>query len=148
MSNDVKNMTVEEAIDDLRRHTLSGLPGEIARLVYLASTRDYNTGHYYHDGLAFRFSEEVAGVALARHHQETFQKLVFSSLEDLVQNLDAYMTSSSVLATDFLEFWRKVEPYRVTIPLDCNTLSIELFFSNFRVALAILQSRQQMMPDS
>ena len=31
-----------------------------ARLIYLASMRDYNTGKYHHDGLAARFSPAVA----------------------------------------------------------------------------------------
>ena len=64
MSNQVKRVSVEEAIEDLQNHTLEGISGSIARLVYLASTRDYNSGRYYHDGLAFRFTEEVAQTAL------------------------------------------------------------------------------------
>ena len=148
MSGETKNVTVEEAIKDLQHHTLGAIPGEIARLVYLASTRDYNTGQYYHDGLAFRFNEEVASIALATHHRETFRKLVFSPLEDLVQQLDAYMSSTRVLSTECLEFWKKIEPYRVTIPIDCDTMSVELFFSNVRVALAILQTRQKMRRDN
>ena len=148
MGNDFKNLAVEEAINDLRNHTLRGLPGEVARLVYLASTRDYNTGQYYHDGLAFHFTEEVAGAALAKYHNETFQKLVFGSMEDMVRHLEVYVTSSSVPTGEFLEFWRKVEPYRVTIPLDCDDVSVVLFFSNIRVALAILRYRQKRKPDS
>jgi hypothetical protein len=148
MSNSVKSMNVEQAVRDLQGHTLEGFPGEIARLVYLASTRDYNTGQYSHDGLAFRYSEELARTALAEQHREIFRKLVFTSMEDLVQQLDAYMSSSRVPPAEFLEVWRKLEPYRVTIPMDCDALSVELFFSNVRIALAILQARQEMSRNS
>ena len=148
MSNSVKSTSVEEALKDLQSHTLGGIPGEIARLVYIASTRDYNTGQYYHDGLAFHFSEEVARTALSTHHREIFRKLVFSTVEEIVQQLDAYMSSARVLPSEFLEVWRKLEPYRVTIPLDCDALSVELFFSNVRIALAILQARQEMSRNS
>src|SRR3989337_1941471 len=112
MSNNLRSMSVEEAIRDLESHTLGGIPGEIARLVFLASTRDYNTGQYYHDGLAFRFSEERARIALEAQHNAIFRKLVFNSVEDLVQQLDAYMSSARVPPTEFLEVWEKLEPYR------------------------------------
>ena len=65
MNNGLRSMNLEDALNDLQGHTLRGIPGEIARLVYLASTRDYNTGRYYHDGLVFRFTEEVQFVEAA-----------------------------------------------------------------------------------
>jgi rhamnogalacturonyl hydrolase YesR len=52
-------MDVLAAADDLRRRTLVELTRPLERLIYLASTRDYNTGLYYHQGLAARFSEEA-----------------------------------------------------------------------------------------
>ncbi len=146
MAKNVKSVSVEEAIEDLEKHTLRSIPGEIGQLVYLASTRDYNTGVYYHDGLAFRYSEEVARTALALHHKKVFRELVFSSLETLVEQLDRYMKSSRVLPNEFLELWRKLEPYRITVPLDCDPLSVELFFSNIRTAVAILEARQEPIP--
>ncbi len=57
-----KKVTVKEAYDDLLRRSLSKIRGDLARLIYLASTRDYNTGKYHHDGLAARFQAEIAGV--------------------------------------------------------------------------------------
>ena len=143
MTGRVRNVSLDEAIQDFQYRTLAGIPGELARLVYFASIRDYNTGQYHHDGLAYRFNEEVASTALQIHHRETFRKLVFTSLEELVHELDAYMSSARVLTADFLEFWQKLEPYRVAVPLDCDTLAVEVFFSNIRVALAILQNRQE-----
>lgn len=146
MRGQLKHTNVEAAIEDLESRTLAGIPGELARLVYLASTRDYNTGQYYHDGLAFHFSEEIAGTALAACHRETFGKLLLSSLEDLVQQLDAYVGFDGGSQVGVLEAWKKLEPYRVTIPLDCDPLSAQLFFSNVKTALAILQARRRSDP--
>jgi hypothetical protein len=142
MSNPVQRMSVEAAIQDLQGRTLGELPGTVAQLVYLASTRDYNTGQYYHDGLAFRHTEEVARVALAAHHKRIFRELVFCPLEALIQQLELYINSSRVERSHFLGLWKKIEPFRVTVPMDCDPLSVELFFSNLKVALAILLSRQ------
>lgn len=146
MINQVKRMSVEEAIEDLQNHTLEGISGSVAKLVYLASTRDYNSGRYYHDGLAFRFTEEVAQSALSVYHGRIFQELVSSSLEELCDQLKSYMTASGIAPNDFLDLWGKLEPYRVTVPLDCDNLSARLFFSNIKVALAILQTRPETSP--
>ncbi len=146
MGKGVHNIQVEEAIRDLKKRTLADVPGEIARLVYLSSTRDYNTGQYHHEGLAFQFTEEVAREALEAYHIELFEQLLFGSLEHLVHQLQLYVSSARVPPAELLEVWRTLEPYRVTIPLDCDPLSAELFFSNVRIALEVLQTRPEMSP--
>ena len=148
MSVELKCGDVEAAIEDVRRRTLAGLPGDLARLICIASTRDYNTGHYYHEGLAMHFTEEVAGRALAACHQEIFDRLASSSLEDLIRQLETYVSSTHARPAEFLEAWRKLEPYRVTIPLERDPLAAQLFFSNVKIGLAILQVRQNVGPQS
>jgi hypothetical protein len=143
MATGLKHVGVEAAIADLRDRTLAGVPGEVARLLYLSSTRDYNTGQYYHDGLALQFTEDVARNALAACHQEVFRGLVFNSVKELVQQLNVYLDSDGVSRAEVLRAWQKLEPYRVTIPLECDPLTAKLFFSNFRTALAVLEARQQ-----
>src|ERR1700730_17234256 len=76
-----KRIDVQRAAHDLHLRTLSKISRPLDRLIYLASTRDYNTGLYYHDGLAARFSEEVACEALADCHREAFRELTSSSLK-------------------------------------------------------------------
>jgi len=61
----VMETAVEAAIRDLENRTLASLHGELTKLVYLSSTRDYNTGEYLHEGLAQRFGAEAAQQALA-----------------------------------------------------------------------------------
>jgi len=52
MSATVRLVPVQEVYDDLLHRTLSRISCDLGRLIYLASTRDYNTGNYYHEGLA------------------------------------------------------------------------------------------------
>src|SRR5215469_10485710 len=93
MGGQLTRVDVKAARADLENRTLAKIGLEFARLIYLASTRDYNTGRYYHDGLASRFSEEVAGKALAEAHLEIFQRLALLPLEDLLAEVQRYLQS-------------------------------------------------------
>ena len=134
---------VEPAVTDLRNRTLSRLPGDFSRLVYLASSRDYNTGQYHHDGLSFHFSENVASKALAACHREVFDRLVYVCLEELIEELDHYISSTDERPEVFLKSWKHLGSYRVTIPSECDELAAEVFLSNVKMALAILETRQK-----
>lgn len=141
-----KRMDVQMAAQDLRRRTLSTIERPLDRLIYLASLRDYNTGVYYHDGLAARFSDDVACEALADCHREEFRQLFSCSLEELVDQLDAYVDSTHTMAQEFIAAWKGLEPYRIAVPVETDPLSAEFFFSNLKIALAILESRLHVRP--
>ncbi len=146
MGNTVRNIRVEEAIQFLENRTLAALPGDVARIVYLASTRDYNTGDYLHAGLFSRFSEEAAVSALIACHQAIFRRLVHSSLEDVVQQLEAFMQSLPAPPEKFLEGWMEYEAYRALIPRHSESLVARLFFCEITTALEILHARQAAGP--
>src|SRR6266513_5380295 len=112
----VKLVPVQEAYDDLLNRTLSSISCELGRLIYLASTRDYNTGNYYHEGLASRFSPEVARKALEIAHRQAFYKVCSFPLEVLGRNLEVSLRPSRENPQEVLHTWQRLEPYRVTIP--------------------------------
>lgn len=141
MSGRVSGTNVEAAREDLNNRTLARIGPEFARLIYLASTRDYNTGRYYHDGLAFQFSEEAAAQALSDAHREVFQDLALSPLEGLVDQLQAYIRSVGVEANEVIRAWESLEPYRIAIPIGSDPLTTSFFLANVKIALAIVESR-------
>jgi hypothetical protein len=142
----LKQMDVHRAIQDLQNRTLAGYPRALDRLIYLASTRDYNTGVYYHDGLAARFTEEVACQALADCHRAVFRELSSCTLKDLVSQVEGYQNSTHTNLAEFITAWRKLEPYRVAIPVESDPLSAEFLFSNLKIALAILETHLNTPP--
>jgi len=138
-----KTVTVEQAYDDLLRHSLAKISGDLARLIYLASTRDYNTGKYHHDGLAAQFRAEIACQALEMAHRQIFARIAGCPLEKLVWEVEAYVNSSPQSRAEVLEVWQKLEPYRVALPLNVNIAVAQLFISNIKLALAVLQHRRE-----
>lgn len=140
--------SVEDAINDLHRRTLSKLARPLDRLIYLASTRDYNSGIYYHDGLVVTYGQDVTCQALAECHRETFRELIGTSLRDLVSQMQDYMASVHLSADKFIIAWKKLEPYRVTVPVESDPLATEFLFANLRTALAIVEMRQAHPPSS
>lgn len=142
MHGELKHEGVEAARRDLTDRTLAKIPGDFARLIYLASMRDYNTGEYHHEGLAWQFTESVAGRAIASCHRDAFRRLVLCSVKELVEQIELYADSNCSTSSELVRVWEKLQPYRVAIPLECGPLAARFFVSNIRAALAILQSRQ------
>lgn len=134
-----KKVEIENAAQDLRRRTLAKIERPLDRFIYLASTRDYNTGIYYHDGLVERFDQETARQALAQCHRQAFRELVGTPLKGLVSQLEGYMARTHTGPDEFIGLWKSLEPYRVAVPLGEDKLSTEMLFSNLKIALAILE---------
>jgi len=142
-----KREDVLAASEDLRIRTLPYTSGALDRLIYLASMRDYNTGLYVHEGLAARFSPEVACEALADCHRECFQELISLGLRGLTQQLEMYMQSSGTVPVEFLRAWKDLEPYRVAVPVGTDSLFAQVLFSNLKIALAILERQNSRVPE-
>jgi hypothetical protein len=139
MGDKAKHADVLAASEDLRVRTLSYTSGSLDRLIYLASMRDYNTGLYVHEGLAARFSPEVACEALADCHRECFRELISLELQGLTEQLELYMHSTGTPSGDFVRAWKDLEPYRVAIPAGTDSLAAQFLSSNLKIALAILE---------
>ena len=139
-SPNLRPIAVEHALRDLQNRTLARLDGDLARLVYLASTRDYNTGRYAHDGLSFHYSESVAQEALAVAHRGIFESLAVSPLRIVVANLEEYIRSGCAGPKELVTAWNASEAYRVLSPVSADSLTVKLFNSNIKVALAIVKA--------
>jgi hypothetical protein len=141
------NLDAQKAYDDLCQRTLAKISGNLNRMIYLASTRDYNSGRYHHAGLEGAFGYEAVRQALETAHQEIFGKLTRSSLEELVRELELYVRSSGESPEELLRTWRTLQPYRVAIPLGVDRMAAQLLLSNLKLGLEVLQKRRSQQPN-
>jgi hypothetical protein len=132
---------IEQAVRDLESRTLAALPDQLARLVYLASTRDYNTGEYLHAGLASRFQADAAAAALSETHERVFRDVLLLSLRDLTGEVERYLDASEDPSRT-MDSWIALKAYQILIPARCDAISSGLFCSNIRLALAVLTLRR------
>jgi hypothetical protein len=137
---------VSQLIEEIRERSLLPLGCDMARLICLSSTRDYNTGRYQHEGWLWRNTEADSNVALKTLHKEVFENLLASTLENFVREMVSFLDMTQADRQTAIRIWQDLEPYRTTVPEGCGELSRELFFSNVRMALSILQSRQVKAP--
>lgn len=137
---------IYDAFDDLLRRTLSKISCDLGRLIYLASTRDYNTGAYHHEGLSARHPGDDAREALQAAHRDVFCQLAASPLEELVGQLEMYVQGSHERPDELVRTWQELEPYRIAIPMHADPTMVQLFLSNIRLALEVLRFRQKQNP--
>ena len=127
-------------IHDFAMNTLSAIPNDFARLAYIASLRDLSTGRYEHAGLAALYPEEAIQQALKQCHQEVFQRVLETPLTLQEKDLHNCLEGMERPLNATISHWRQAEAYRILIPEDSPDYLKELFCSNLRALLEILQA--------
>jgi hypothetical protein len=140
MESRLKRVDVEAAKEDLKTRSLAKLSHDFARLIYVASLRDFSTGEYYHQGLAQSFSESAASAAMVACHEELFYCLALGPLDRFVAQLDRLISSTHRDYCRTLEAWETLGAYNLAIPSGCDETTARLFRSNVKIAIAFLKS--------
>lgn len=133
---------VERVLADFRRNSLDALEGRFARLIYLASLRDYNTGRYHHYGLESRYSSEAVDRALRQCHIDVFEELVALPLKVQTDDLINFFELLKEEKARLIEAWQRLRSYHVLPPEGCHPLSRELFDKNIEIILRILRETE------
>ena len=127
-------------VHDFALTTLAAIPNDFSRLTYIASLRDLSSGRYEHAGLAALYPADAIQQALQHCHEEIFNRILETPLElqepdlrDCLEGMDGPFSAT-------VEHWRLMEAYRVLMPEGSPDYLKELFCSNLRVLLGILQN--------
>jgi hypothetical protein len=127
------------AIEDFQQNSLARIEGSFARLIYLASLRDHNTGSYHHYGLEIRYSPEAVDAGLRQCHAEVFAHHLTLSLQDQTQDLLRFFESLKADRARLVEVWQQLRAYQILPPQNCRPLARELFTKNIELILEILR---------
>lgn len=128
------------ASSDLWRNTLSQIPTVFGRLVYLASLRNPNNGHYEHHGLGLVFGEDEANKALKNSHVAVFGEWLSFNLEQQKADLDLYISGLFDDRRVVVETWIRLAPYRNLVPTSVRGLERRLYLTDFEALLELLKS--------
>lgn len=128
-------------IQDFTVTTLAGIPGEFARLVYVASLRDLSSGRYEHQGLAALYPGEAVQQALQVCHEQILERILETPLSKQLEDLRSCLAAMEGGPAAVVSHWRQLEPYRVLIPEQAPDYLKELFISNLRALLEILHEQ-------
>jgi hypothetical protein len=126
-------------IQDFTLTTLAGIPGEFSRLTYMASLRDLSSGRYEHAGLAALYPDDAIQQALNMCHEQVFERVLESPLARQEADLKECLERMPGGLCGTLAHWRRMEAYRVLMPERAPGYLKELFCSNLRALLEILQ---------
>lgn len=130
-----------KVVQDFTVNSLAGIPGTFSRLVYVASLRDLSNGRYEHQGLAALYPEEAVQQALELCHEQIFERLLEMPLEKQLEDLRKCLGGMEGGLSVVVAHWRQLEPYRVLLPENAPGYLKELFFSNLRALLEILEEQ-------
>ena len=120
--------------------TLAGIPGAFSRLTYIASLRDLSSGRYEHAGLAAAYTDSAVQQALELCHEQIFEKILETPLEHQEGDLRSCLAAMQGGCCAAVVHWQRMEAYRVLLPEQSPDYLKELFCSNLRALLEILQA--------
>lgn len=125
---------------DFAMNTLAAIPNLYGRLTYIASLRDLSSGKYEHAGLAALYPQEAVQEALSCCHKEVFRKVLETPLSIQEGDLRECLEAMPKPLDETVSHWRQMESYRILPPEDAPDYLRELFFSNLRALLEILET--------
>jgi dGTP triphosphohydrolase len=129
-------------IQDFTLTTLAGIPGLFARLTYIASLRDLSSGRYEHAGLAALYPDAAIQQAMQLCHEQIFERILEAPLSSQEQDLRACLARMEDGLSVAVSHWRRMEAYRVLVPEAAPEYLKDLFCSNLRVLLEILDEER------
>ena len=135
-------LRIQPIVRDFTETTLAAIPNVFGRLIYIASLRDLSSGRYEHSGLAAMYAPHAMQEALKFCHREIFSRVLEMPLSVQERDLTECLQNMPGALRDTVAHWRQLESYRVLPPEDAPEYLRELFFSNLRALLEILDSSQ------
>ena len=116
---------------ELWRKTLSRIPTQFGRLVFLSSLRDPLTGRYSHPPLSQIVGGEITDRTLCHSHHQVFSQWLGFTLAQQKADLDEYLVASRS-PLDLV-------PYRDIVPATAHQVERQLYLADLETLLELLR---------
>jgi len=136
----VKGMLERNALADLWKHTLSQIPNTYARLTYLASLRDPNSGAYRHYGLSSAFGREDSTLALRKSHEDTFLEWLQMPLSAKSEALRTHFRTLEEHPWTVTTYLTRGMPYVSQMPDSTSPAQRRQFQSEMEILIELLRN--------
>jgi hypothetical protein len=135
----------QHGASDFTELALSRIPSTFGKLAFLAALKQSNTGRYDHPLTALVYGKDQIDAALRQKHREMFYAWLGVALarqtEDVAEYLASQADGQNPLIAQTLQRWVQERSYEKLIPEAVSGPERELFSSDLRAILQLLQVR-------
>lgn len=128
----------QRVIEEFAARVLADISTDFGRLLYVATLRNVSEGRYHHARLEMAYSEPAVHQALLYCHEELFQKVLETPLEQQEWDLRSYLAGMDAAPDEIIGRWLEIEFFRTFVPFGTPTYLRDLFLSNLRVILGLI----------
>jgi len=139
------NVLERDALADLWKHTLSGIPTLCGRLAYLSSLRDPYSGAYRHHGLSAAFGREESAKALRKSHEEAFLKWLSLTMMEKATDLRVYLAGLEDSGDQVIGYWLRSGHLRNLLPESSRRSERELFERDMEALLEVFRNDPELL---
>jgi hypothetical protein len=119
---------------DLWRKTLSRIPTQFGRLVFISSLRDALTGRYSHPPLSQIVGGEITDRTLCHSHHENFSEWLGFTLAQQKADLDEYLGASNTTLD--------LACYRDIVPATAHQVERLLYLTDLETLLELRRAER------
>jgi hypothetical protein len=127
----------QRVIEEFAARALADISTDFGRLVYVSVLRNVSEGRYHHPQLEEVYSEPAVHQALLYCHEELFEKVLETPLEQQEWDLRMYLAGMVAPPEEVAGRWLEIDYFRTFVPFGTPPYLRDLFFSNLRVILGL-----------
>jgi hypothetical protein len=135
-------------IEEFLTQWLLDISTGFGRLAHVARLREVTSGRYHHPPLEERYSEHSVHEALLYCHEELFERIIETPLEEQDRDLRATFTRMGSPAEEIAARWLELEFFRSFVPLGTPFCLREMFLTNVREMLGRLVAERMSVESS
>lgn len=129
-------------IEDFSARTLAAIATDFARLHYVSSLKDSNTGRYEHEGLTSLYPENSVQSALTHCHEELFARILETPLQKQEGDLRDCLSTAGDQFWNVVEDWRQTQSFDEMCPEGVPQYLHDMFRSNMSALLSIFSAQK------